>query len=197
MKNFFRKEKNTVAKSEQQVPISVEQENNDGGGGGSGGGGFSKNNYTFNPVNKPVTDSPTRQNLTSTLNNNPQQQYYDVRSSQPIYVPPFLINNTLPRSHRNHKGPSDYLAWSVANIFICVIVAVPALFFSIQTRDMKRAGNVKKAKVNSRRSLILNIIASIVGLLTILLAVILRFALYHLFVHNDVNSQNVPLIAGG
>jgi hypothetical protein len=58
-------------------------------------------------------------------------------------------------------------------------------------------GDVKKAKVHSKRSLIFNIIASVVGIATILLAVILRFALYQLFVHNDINSYNVPLIAGG
>jgi hypothetical protein len=61
---------------------------------------------------------------------------------------------------------------------------------------MKKIGNIKKAKVNSRRSLVLNIIASIIGLTTILAAIILRFALYQLFVNNDVKSQNVPLMAG-
>lgn len=126
-----------------------------------------------------------------------QQQQPQIDTQTPIYVPPFLLNNIRPSRH-HHNGPYDYLPWSIANIFICVIIALPALFFSVQTRDMKRIGNVKKAKVNSRRSLILNIVASVVGLLTILLAVILRFALYQLFVHNDVQSQNVPIyIAGG
>lgn len=189
MKNFNRKERSfsnekdlvDAEKKEQQVPITNNQENR----------GYAKNNYVFNSINKPVTESPSRQNLTSTLN----QQQYDPENNTPVYVPPFLKITPL-RSH-HHSGPSDYLPWSVANIFVCVIIAVPALFFSIQTRDLKRAGDVKKAKVNSRRSLILNIIASIIGLLTILLAVILRFAVYQLFVYNDINSQNVPIIAGG
>lgn len=114
----------------------------------------------------------------------------------PLYVPPFLMDNARQSRH-NHNGPRDYLPWSIANIFICVIIAMPALFFSVQTRDHKKAGNLKKAKINSKRALVLNIIASVVGLLTILSAVILRFALYQLFVNNDVRSYNVPLIAGG
>jgi hypothetical protein len=128
---------------------------------------------------------------------NPNQQHH-FDNQTPIYVPPFLLNNVRPSRRNQHNAPKDYLPWSIANIFICVIIALPALFFSVQTRDMKRMGNIKKAKANSKRSLILNIIASVVGLLTILLAVILRFALYQLFVNNDVQSQNVPIyIAGG
>ena len=127
-----------------------------------------------------------------------QQAQPPFDNQTPIYVPPFLLNSIRPSRRNQHNAPKDYLPWSIANIFICVIIALPALFFSVQTRDMKRAGNIKKAKANSRRSLILNIVASVVGLLTILLAVILRFALYQLFVNNDVQSQNVPIyIAGG
>ena len=153
-----------------------------------------QNNYTSsNQMQRTIIESPSRNQGFNTLNSN-----NDNRSDLPIYVPPFLLNTNRPSSRRHdHNRPLDYLPWSVANIFICVIIALPALFFSVQTRDLNRAGNVKKAKVNSNRSLILNIIASVVGLLTILLAVILRFALYQLFVHNDVNSQNVPIIIAG
>lgn len=93
-------------------------------------------------------------------------------------------------------GPSDYLAWSVVNIFINVLFAIPALFFSVQTRDAKKAGNINKAKVYSKRSLILNIIASSSGLIAITTAILLRFAVYQLFVHHDIKSQNVPLNSG-
>lgn len=150
---------------------------------------FNKNEFTT--INNPNSKSNTN------INN---QYHYPQPTHQldqtPIYVPPYLLNNARP-SRANRNEPFDYLPWSIANIFICVIIALPALFFSVQTRDMKRSGNIKKAKLNSRRSLILNIVASIVGLLTILLAVILRFALYQLIVQNDVNSMSVPIIAGG
>jgi uncharacterized membrane protein YqhA len=79
---------------------------------------------------------------------------------------------------------------------INVIVALPALFFSVQTRDMKEIGNYQKAKYYSKRSLILNIIASVTGLIGITLAILFRFALYHLFVQIDINSENVPLTPG-
>lgn len=159
-----------------------------------------QNNYS-----RPIVESqPRNQGFINTVQSSNQlnsqsrahSQYYDSRSEQPIYVPPYLLNQRASRRH-DYNRPLDYLPWSVANIFICVIIALPALFFSVQTRDLNRAGNVKKAKINSKRSLILNIVASVVGLLTILLAVILRFALYQLFVHNDVNSQNVPIIIAG
>jgi len=164
-----------------------------------------QNNNTSNFNNDGISQKDIDTNNFNEFNNNYEaRQKYPHHPNQhfdnqtPIYVPPFLLNNVRPSRRNQHNAPKDYLPWSIANIFICVIIALPALFFSVQTRDMKRMGNIKKAKANSKRSLILNIIASVVGLLTILLAVILRFALYQLFVNNDVQSQNVPIyIAGG
>jgi hypothetical protein len=192
MKNYARKDhpsKERNADIEQQIPMSLEdyqQQQQQR---------INRNNYVNNRPSVPVTQPPSRGYTDINklkMNSNPQID------QTPIYVPPFLINNNNSRAnrHNNHNAPLDYLPWSVANIFICVIIALPALFFSVQTRDMKKIGNIKKAKVNSRRSLVLNIIASIIGLTTILAAIILRFALYQLFVNNDVKSQNVPLMAG-
>jgi hypothetical protein len=99
--------------------------------------------------------------------------------------------------HQKHQGPQDYLIWSIVNVFIFFILALPALFFSVQVREMKRINNYEKAKYYSKRCLILNIVGSVMGLLGITLAIIFRFALYHLFVQNDVQSQNVPLNGSG
>ena len=166
-----------------------------------GGGGGLNLNSNFQPVNStaPGNNLMSKHNQQQKQQQQAQNQYYDpTRIEPPIYVPPYLINTNARQSrHHQFNAPHDYLPWSVANIFICVIIALPALFYSVQTRDMKRMGNVKKAKVNSKRSLVLNIVASVVGLFTIVTALILRFALYQLFVENDVRSQNVPLIAGG
>jgi hypothetical protein len=160
-----------------------------------------RNNQQFNGNKNNFSNIDNNTNSVSKSNTNINNQHHHTQPTfqldqTPIYVPPYLLNNARPSRH-NHNEPFDYLPWSIVNIFICVIIALPALFFSVQTRDMKRSGNIKKAKLNSKRSLILNIIASVVGLLTILLAVILRFALYQLFVQNDVNSMSVPIIAGG
>lgn len=180
-------------------PVITQSPGRVGGAAASSKGGINLNS-NFQPVN-----SGSGNNLMSKHNQQQKQQqqiqnqYYDpTRVEPPIYVPPYLINTNARQSrHHQFNAPHDYLPWSVANIFICVIIALPALFYSVQTRDMKRMGNVKKAKVNSKRSLVLNIVASVVGLFTIVTALILRFALYQLFVENDVRSQNVPLIAGG
>ena len=135
------------------------------------------------------------------LHHSQQKQQQQMMSDTPLYVPPYLLETMRSQNrsggNRDHNTPYDYLPWSIANIFICVFFAMPALFFSIQTREMNKLGNAKKAKVHSKRSLIFNIVASVVGIATILLAVILRFALYQLFVHNDINSYSVPIIAGG
>lgn len=160
------------------------------------------NNLNYNQKDMDLNnyDRRQQQQYAQPKSGRPQQQQpqYQFDNKTPLYVPPFLLNNIRPSRRNQHNAPKDYLPWSIANIFICVIIALPALFFSVQTRDMKRSGNVKKAKSNSKKSLILNIVASVVGLLTILTAVILRFALYQLFVNNDVQSQNVPIyIAGG
>lgn len=163
--------------------------------------GFNLNNHSnFQPVSSNSNiNLMSKHNMQQQQQQRQQNQYYDPRGEPPIYVPPFLVNNNARQSrhHPHFNSPQDYLPWSIANIFICVIIALPALFFSVQTRDLKRMGNIKKAKMNSRRSLILNIVASVIGLFTIVTALILRFALYQLFVQNDVRSQNVPLIAGG
>jgi len=123
------------------------------------------------------------------------------RSSRPLQYKPSNLNresrsSSKRQSRHQHQGPQDYLIWSIMNIFINVIVALPALFFSVQTRDMKEIGNYQKAKYYSKRSLILNIVASVTGLIGITLAILFRFALYHLFVQIDINSENVPLTSG-
>lgn len=145
-----------------------------------------------------TTQQPMPKRQQFYLNQQQQLRQMFVDNQTPVYVPPFLVDqDARPLRSHHHNAPFDYLPWSIANIFLCVIIAMPALFFSIQTRDLKRAGDVKQARLNSKRSLILNIVASVVGVLTIMLALILRFALYQLFVYQDVQSQNVPLIAGG
>ncbi len=213
MKNFNRRDNASLSAQQdfeqnEQIPMSYDNDRFDNSN-------RNFNNYSKSNFNRPLsTQPPTRNNQQfnnnkknfSNLDNNTisksgtninhhTQPTFQLDQT-PIYVPPYLLNNARPSRH-NHNEPFDYLPWSIVNIFICVIIALPALFFSVQTRDMKRSGNIKKAKLNSKRSLILNIIASVVGLLTILLAVILRFALYQLFVQNDVNSMSVPIIAGG
>jgi len=156
-----------------------------------------RSSNAYYDANNPKQDKPYRnpysgQDAPKKIPQSQQPTYYDVKSEQPIYVPPFLKENQSLRGSKHNKV-NDFLFWSVANIFICVIFALPALFFSVQTRDNKKAGNQVKARSYSKRALILNIFASTIGLLTISLALILRFAVYHLFVQGDVNSQNVPI----
>lgn len=156
---------------------------------------FDARRQQHQPVN---TQQPLSKRQQFYLNQEQQLRQMFQDNQTPVYVPPFLIDQEArPLRSHHHNAPLDYLPWSIANIFLCVIIAMPALFFSIQTRDLKRAGDVKQARLNSKRSLVLNILASVIGILTIMLALILRFALYQLFVHQDVQSMNVPLIAGG
>lgn len=147
-----------------------------------------KNRYEY----KPQIPSSNSQQLQQQQSHYQQPSHNYYPSPKQLQKHPYLHQP----GQKSHRGPQDYLFWSIANVFIFVILALPALFFSVQTREMKKSGNIQKAKIYSKRSLILNIIASVLGLLAITLAVIFRFALYHLFVQNDVQSQNVPMTSG-
>ena len=165
---------------------------------------YYKSEKRFIDSNDQLEERPMSYNT----NNNEMIATYDATSKSKYavnteiigYIPPkhgsTSIHEKILQKHQNkqiHHGPQDFLLWSIANVFIFVVLALPALFFSVQVREMKRAHNYEKAKYYSKRSLILNIIASVLGLLAITLAIIFRFALYHLFVQNDVQSQSVPL----
>jgi hypothetical protein len=220
MKNYRRDRDFEGEQSEQQIPMSPDSEdlpnininmnNNNfnpprsGNYYASNRSGLSNNanNNTSLGRQQPnayyATNKDTMNPLTTAdLKYHPQQFQSLNANEKPLYVPPYLLANMRPnRRQHDHNSPSDYLPWSIANIFICVLFALPALFFSIQTREYMKSGELKKAKINSKRALIFNIVGSVVGIGTILLALILRFALYQLFVHNDIQSYNVP-IAGG
>jgi hypothetical protein len=149
--------------------------------------------YESKPMSEPVPvlfDTSSQYKQQNRLSKN-----FDT-SACPAYYKDALDRVAKQQNRANYRGPPDYIIWSILNIFVFVIIALPALFFSVQTRDMKRIGNYQKAKYYSKRALWLNIIGSTVGLLAITLALIFRFALYHLFVQNDVNSQNFLLTAG-
>jgi hypothetical protein len=156
--------------------------------------------YETKPMSAPSFADTALTNYEASL----KQQQHPHRLSKnfdtsacPAYYKDALDRVKKQQDHTNYRGPNDYMIWSILNIFIFVILALPALFFSVQTRDMKRIGNYQKAKHYSKRALWLNILASALGLLAITLALIFRFALYHLFVQNDVNSQSFLLTAGG
>lgn len=205
-KNFTRREYDD--QNEQQIPLEDEQTVIEMYQRGAGAAhiqigrpnGRAANQYVINGQPQSANQYYTINN--KSFENGPELKYAPSQpdmvinpNEMPLYVPPYMLDSVRPhRPGRDRDAPSDYLPWSIANIFLCVLFALPALFFSIQTREMKKSGDTKQARSNSKRSLLFNIMASIIGVMTILLAILLRFALYQLFVNNDIQSYNVPLL---
>ena len=70
------------------------------------------------------------------------------------------------------KRPHDHLGWSLVNLLCLSILGVPALVYSIRTRDMLREGNTKKAEEYSRKSRLLNRIGTVVWAVLVAFTVI-------------------------
>uniref|UniRef100_A0A8C9PJW8 Transmembrane protein n=1 Tax=Spermophilus dauricus TaxID=99837 RepID=A0A8C9PJW8_SPEDA len=71
---------------------------------------------------------------------------------------------------------NDYLCLSIISFFFFILLAVPALFFSIKTRNANHLGNHRKAKRNSRLALGFGISSIVMGS-TLLISIRLLFHL--------------------
>jgi hypothetical protein len=70
--------------------------------------------------------------------------------------------------------PSDYLIWSIINtIFFSLIFGLIALIFSIKTRNRIRENLLPEARSSSKNAFILNLMATIFGIFTWILGIIL------------------------
>jgi hypothetical protein len=107
--------------------------------------------------------------------------YYITNSQnriESVVVPEAQQTVILPASFRPiilpQKPPHDYLVWSVANLVFCnLLFGIAALVFSLKTRSSVRNNYLAKAYASSRTAFALNLIATIFGLITWLIAFIL------------------------
>ena len=61
------------------------------------------------------------------------------------------------------KTPKDHLYWSILNLLVCFIFAIPALYFVIRSRKNFQEGELQLAFKNSKRARYCNVIADIIG----------------------------------
>jgi hypothetical protein len=103
----------------------------------------------------------------------PTQQLFVQQNGQTI--PAVFVNNRM----KDHSPPNesiinvrDYLAWSIFNMLCCGLwCGLCALILSLKTRSKKRKGDLVGAKETSSWAGILNAVASIVGIIGIILII--------------------------
>ena len=122
---------------------------------------YSPPNYGFA---NPSSSSSEEMNKGSAFPNQFQPQ--KVHSTIPPPIPPVIVQdlNSVP----------NYMAWSILNILCCFwILGCVACFFSIQTDDSKKNGDIQGALNNSRTARIINIVSTILGLILNIIVIIL------------------------
>uniref|UniRef100_A0A8C3VVA6 Uncharacterized protein n=1 Tax=Catagonus wagneri TaxID=51154 RepID=A0A8C3VVA6_9CETA len=67
----------------------------------------------------------------------------------------------------------DYLFLSIISLFFCILLAIPALLFSIKTREANLLGNQRKAQINSRWALAFSVSSILVGSTMIVCSIVL------------------------
>jgi len=70
-------------------------------------------------------------------------------------------------------GIPDYMIFSIVNIFLAgIVMGALAVFFSMHTKNHKRAGSVEAAKKWSRITLVFNIVITCISIAFIILIVV-------------------------
>ena len=89
--------------------------------------------------------------------NNDQVICVGPKYSDPTTDKQLLINES-------EQNPRSYLWWSILNAICCsFLFGSVALFFSKQTLNEYSLGHYEKAQQNSRKSLLFNILATVLG----------------------------------
>ena len=70
-----------------------------------------------------------------------------------------------PDKTKIHK---DYLWWSIANLLVCFVLAIPAIIFSVRSRRNLGEEEYESAEKNSNRARYFNIIADLMGLIMLI-----------------------------
>uniref|UniRef100_A0A8C8YI29 Transmembrane protein 233 n=1 Tax=Prolemur simus TaxID=1328070 RepID=A0A8C8YI29_PROSS len=74
----------------------------------------------------------------------------------------------------SHPPEKDYLFLAIISFFFFILLAIPALFFSLKTREANFLGNQRKAQKNSRLALGFSISSILVGSMVIICSIVLR-----------------------
>ena len=70
--------------------------------------------------------------------------------------------------------PANYLVWSILTVLFCWPLAIPAIIFSTQVNSKWNAGDAVGAAASSRKARMFAIIATILGVIALLINVLVR-----------------------
>ncbi|EFB29867.1 hypothetical protein PANDA_009760, partial [Ailuropoda melanoleuca] len=70
-----------------------------------------------------------------------------------------------------NPSENDYLFLSIISFFFFILLAIPALFFSLKTWQANFHGNQRKAQINSRLALGFSISSILVGSIMIICSI--------------------------
>ena len=134
------------------------------------------------PKNDVVTQQPPPSYIAANsqamgnFNQHPPAAIYIDQNGQriPVVYGNSGVNGPYPHLHRaNTVKVHDYKVWSILNIiFCCLIFGGLALHNSSQVRNRLRIGDLQGARAASKRAAIINILATISGIIIITLAVL-------------------------
>ncbi|XP_044134613.1 dispanin subfamily A member 2b-like [Bufo gargarizans] len=87
---------------------------------------------------------------------------------------------TVQPGPASYRAPQkDYLIWSIVNLICCCLpLGIVALLFSIKTRDACHQNDTALANRNSRTAFNLNIAATVIGVIIIIISVVLYFLVF-------------------
>ncbi|CAJ0950183.1 unnamed protein product [Ranitomeya imitator] len=76
-----------------------------------------------------------------------------------------------------HQTPQkDYLVWSIVNLICCCLpIGLAAVIFSVKTRDATNQNNAALASKHSGTAYALNIAATVIGVILIIVLAIMFF----------------------
>lgn len=119
-----------------------------------------------------MTTNPTPAGWYPDPENPSQSRYWDGTSWAAPSMPPPTSAPMYAGSTYATSKPQDYLIWSILNLVcLCLPLGIVALVFSIQTRS---ATDPTTAAANSAKAKTFNTIATALGVVLILVAVIAR-----------------------
>ena len=117
--------------------------------------------------------------LISDNSDNPNQTLENINSpAQAEQVPGIKIAKIIsPTNDFKYDNDDDYLFLSMFNLFFCLIIGIPAIIFSIRSRNQVKDGRFTEARKNSKIAKNLNMIGLVIGTIALIALISVNFYL--------------------
>ncbi|XP_069596876.1 dispanin subfamily A member 2b-like [Ranitomeya imitator] len=93
-----------------------------------------------------------------------------------MYQPTSDVVDMQPGPVPHQTPQKDYLVWSIVNLICCCLpIGLAAVIYSVKTRDATHQNNAALASKHSGTAYKLNIAATVVGIIVIIVFIVIRF----------------------